>query len=71
MARLPHYGHPKKLALDFIFFVWLAYVASTGQILPDQAIALFRNDPPAVVITEPDAIPPIQSPAIDSQAPEA
>ena len=72
MARIARLPHPKKLALDFLFFLWLGYVAVTGQVLPDQAVALFRDDPPAVVITEPDAIPGLIEPdAMDPQRPEA
>jgi hypothetical protein len=72
MKRLPHHSRPKKLALDLVFFVWLSYAVVTGQILPDQVIGLFRNEPAAVVFTEPAITPgQIDLLNLDSVAPEA
>jgi hypothetical protein len=70
--NLGRFAHPRKLALDLAFFLWLGYVAATGQALPDQVVELFRTDPPAVVVTEPDAAPnPVEPALTDSPRPEA
>jgi hypothetical protein len=70
--NLVRIAYRRKLALDLVFFLWLGYAAVSGQVLPDQVVGLFRSDPPAVVVTEPDAAPNLIEPALtDSPAPEA
>jgi hypothetical protein len=70
--NLVRLAYRRKLALDFVFFLWLGYALVSGQVLPDQVVSLFRSEPPAVVVTEPDSAPSLIEPVLtDSTGPEA
>ena len=49
--------HPRELALDGVFFVWISYVLLTGNLLPGPVLALLDSDPPTVAISEPSNAP--------------
>ena len=72
MTRLRSlHRHPRSLALDGLFFVWLSYVVVSGHILPSALVDLIRSQPAATVISEP-AIIPVDNPiAVTDELPEA
>jgi hypothetical protein len=74
MVLLPVHRHPRELALDLMFVVWVSYVLISGRIIPQEAIALFQHDSPAVVVIEPlESEPPVlpHQLDVDSFMPEA
>jgi hypothetical protein len=58
---------PRQILLDALFTIWLSYALITGNVIPDPVADLLRNQPPAVVITDPDA--ENDAPGGDSDAP--
>jgi hypothetical protein len=73
VSRFSIRHRPLTLLLDFVFFAWLSYVIVAGRIMPDEVVSLFRNDTPAIAVTEPDPmfIPNPSMPAEHLQHPVA
>ena len=69
--RLPLRCHPRSLALDAVFFVWLSYVVVSGHILPAAVVELIQRPPTTTVVSEP-LIGPSDAPVfIAEELPEA
>ena len=54
---MSHLLNPRKLGVDLVFFAWLLYAVVSGRLVPEQIVAIFQNEPPAVVVTEPANMP--------------
>lgn len=72
MTRLRSlHRHPRSLAVDAFFFLWLGYVVVSGHIVPAALVDLIRNQPAASVISDPAVTPADDPIAVNDELPEA